>query len=97
EEMPEFNIYYDRYKDQGFQIVAIDAGDPEQEVRNFVEQVGLDFIVLLDPENKSLITFQHNTLPNSFVIDRDGNLRLAWLGAINEPTLEKYVTPLLKE
>lgn len=97
EEMPVFNIYYDKYKDQGFQIVAIEAGDPENEVRNFVEQLGLDFVVLLDPENKSLLTFQRDALPNSFVIDRNGNLRMSWVGAINEPTLEKYVTPLLKE
>ena len=97
EEMPEFKTYYDKYKNQGFQVVAIEAGEPEAEVRNFVEQAGLDFVILLDPENKSLITFQHNSLPNSFVIDRKGNLRLAWLGAINGPTLEKYVTPLLKE
>jgi len=97
EEMPEFKIYYDKYKDQGFQIVAIEAGDPEDDVRNFVEREGLDFVVLLDPENKSLITFQQYTLPNSYVIDKDGNLRFSWLGAINEPTLEKYVTPLLKE
>jgi len=97
EEMPEFKAYYDKYKDQGFQVIAIEAGEPEAEVRNFVEQAGLDFVILLDPENKSLITFQHNSLPNSFVIDRKGNLRLAWLGAINGPTFEKYVTPLLKE
>ena len=95
--MPEFKIYYDKYKDQDFQIVAIEAGDPEDDVRNFVEREGIDFVVLLDPENKSLLTFQQNTLPNSFVIDRDGNLRFSWLGAINGPTLEKYVTPLLKE
>lgn len=97
EEMPEFKAYYNKYKDQGFQVVAIEAGEPEAEVRNFVEGAGLDFVILLDPENKSLITFQNNSLPNSFVIDRKGNLRLAWLGAINGPTLEKYVTPLLKE
>ncbi len=97
EEMPEFKAYYDKYKDQGFQVVAIEAGEPEVEVRNFVEGAGLDFVILLDPENKSLLTFQQNSLPNSFVIDRKGNLRLAWLGAINGATLEKYVTPLLKE
>jgi peroxiredoxin len=97
EEMPEFKAYYDKYKDQGFQIVAVEAGEPENEVRNFVEQFGLDFVILLDPENKSLDTFQHSSLPNSFVIDRKGNLRLVWLGAINGATLEKYVTPLFKE
>lgn len=97
QEMPEFNAYYKKYKDQGFEIVAVEAGEPEEEVRAFVEGQGLDFIILLDPENLSLITFQHSTLPNSFVIDRRGHLRLAWLGAINGPTLEKYVTPLLEE
>jgi peroxiredoxin len=97
EEMPEFKAYYEEHKDQGFQVIAIEAGEPEAEVRSFVEQQGLDFVVLLDPENKSLVTFQYNSLPSSWVIDRKGNLRLAWLGAINGPTLEKYVTPLLKE
>jgi peroxiredoxin len=97
QEMPEFKTYYDRYKDQGFQVVAVEAGEPEEEVRNYVEEAGLNFVILLDPENKSLVTFQNSSLPNSFVIDRKGNLRLAWLGAINGATLEKYVTPLLKE
>ena len=97
QEMPEFQAYYDKYKDAGFQILAIEAGQPENEVRAFVDQEGLEFIVLLDPDNLSLRTFQNSTLPNSFVIDRRGNLRLAWIGAINGPTLEKYLTPLLEE
>lgn len=97
EEMPEFNAYYQKYRDQGFQVVAIEAGQPEDQVREFVEEQGLDFVILLDPDLQSLETFQHSTLPNSFVIDRKGHLRLAWLGAINQPTLEKYITPLLEE
>lgn len=96
-EMPEFNAYYNNYKDQGFQVLAVEAGQPEQEVRAFVEDNQLDFLVLLDPENKSLEMFQNSSLPNSYVMDREGNLRLAWLGAINEATLEEYVTPLIKE
>jgi peroxiredoxin len=97
EEMPEFQAYYQKYRDSGFEVVAIEAGDPEPEVRRFVEEQGLEFVVLLDPGNISLITFQNSSLPNSFVIDRQGHLRFAWVGAINLPTLEKYVTPLLEE
>jgi peroxiredoxin len=96
-EMPEFQAYYEKYQDKGFQILAVEAGEPEEEVRRFVEEQGLEFIVLLDPDNISLITFQHSSLPTTFVIDRQGHLRLAWLGSINMPTLEKYVTPILKE
>jgi peroxiredoxin len=97
QEMPEFQAYYEKYHGQGFQIVAVEAGQPKSEVEAFVKEQGLDFVVLLDPENQSLVTFQNNSLPNSWVIDRRGNLRLAWLGAINLDTLEAYVTPLLEE
>lgn len=97
QEMPEFQAYYEMYKREGFQIIAVEAGQPETEVRAFVEEQDLDFIILLDPKNQSLTTFQTNTLPNSWVIDKKGHLRMAWIGAINLPTLEKYVTPLLEE
>ena len=96
-EMPEFNAYFEKYHADGFQIVAIEAGQPKSEVEAFVNEMGLDFVILLDPENLSLATFQNSSLPNSWIIDRQGNLRMAWLGAINLDTLEKYVTPLLEE
>jgi peroxiredoxin len=97
EEMPDFKAFYDQHKDEGFQIVAVEAGQPEGEVKAFVDEFGLEFIILLDPENKSLEAFQSYSLPNTWVIDRQGNLRLAWLGAINMETLEEYLIPLIKE
>ena len=97
QEMPEFQAYFDKHRDEGFQIVAIEAGQPTEEVQNFVDDFGLNFIILLDPENESLTTFQSSSLPNTWIIDRKGRLRLAWVGSINLDTLEKYVTPLLKE
>jgi peroxiredoxin len=97
QEMPEFQAYYENHKSTGFQILAVEAGQPEDDVRAFVEQQGLEFRILLDPGNLSQRTFQQSTLPNSFVIDRQGQLKLAWIGAINRSTLEKYLTPLLEE
>jgi peroxiredoxin len=97
QEMPDFQAYYDEHQGEGFQIVAIEAGQPAQEVQNFIDELGLEFLILLDPENDSLTTFQSSSLPNTWIIDRRGYLRLGWLGAINLDTLEKYVTPLLKE
>jgi len=96
-EMPELNAYYHDHKEQGFRVVAVEAGDPAETVRAFVKEEGIDFTVLLDPENQSLKGFQNASLPNSYVIDRDGNLVLAWTGAINQATLEEHVTPLLEE
>ena len=97
EEMPDFQVFFNEHRDDGFRIVAIEAGQPEVEVQDFINELGLSFVILLDPDNESLTAFQSSSLPNTWIIDRKGYLRLAWLGAINLDTLEKYVTPLLKE
>ena len=64
-EMPELNAYFQEHKNQGFQVIAIEAGDPPQQVKSFVEREGIDFLVLLDPENKALKRFENASLPNT--------------------------------
>jgi peroxiredoxin len=97
EEMPTLQAYYEEYKKSGFVIVAIEDGEPVEDVRAFVQQYGLTFPVWPDPKWKATTAFRTENLPTSFVIDRTGTVRLTWTGAISRETLEKYVTPLLKE
>jgi peroxiredoxin len=66
-------------------------------VASFVKEYGLTFPIWLDPLSKSQGVFKNWDLPSSYVIDRDGIVRLSWTGAMNQPTLEQYVTPLLEE
>jgi len=96
-EMPTLQAYYEAHQGQGFVLIAVEAGEPADEVRAFVQEYGLTFPVWLDPQNLSLTRFRTDALPSSFVIDRDGRVRLAWTGAIERSTLEEYVTPLLEE
>jgi cytochrome c biogenesis protein CcmG/thiol:disulfide interchange protein DsbE len=95
-EMPTLKAYYEAHRNNNFTIIAIEAGEPVAEVTNFVSQYGLTFPVWPDPTNKSLAAFQNQGLPNSYVVDRTGTVRLAWTGAISRAMLEKYVTPLLE-
>jgi thiol-disulfide isomerase/thioredoxin len=96
-EMPVLLKYYKEHIDQGFLLVGIEAGDPTKEVEKFVKDYGLTFPILLDPNNKSLIAFHNDNLPSSYVIDRNGNVILAWTGPISKAMLEKYITPLLEQ
>jgi peroxiredoxin len=41
--------------------------------------------------------FKTINLPSSFVIDRQGTLRLLWVGGINRKTLDRHVTPIILE
>jgi peroxiredoxin len=96
-EMPTLAAYYNEHNPQGFNIVAIEAGDPVEGVSQFASDYDLQFPVWLDPDGASLKTFGNGNLPNSYVIDRSGTVRYAWTGEISREMLEKYVTPLLTE
>jgi cytochrome c biogenesis protein CcmG/thiol:disulfide interchange protein DsbE len=97
-EMPLLQKYFTQHKDQGFTVVAIDDGDPTPDVISFINDYDLTFPVWLDPTYQATDhAFKTKNLPSSFVIDRTGTVRLAWIGAIDTSNLEKFVTPLIKE
>jgi len=97
-EMPTLDAYYNEHLDEGFMIIAINDGDKKEDVVTFVDNYGLSFQVWLDIEHKASINaFKTQSLPSSYVIDRDGVVRLLWIGEIEKDTLEKYVTPLLAQ
>ena len=94
-EMPTLVAFYNEHAKNGLMIVAIEAGEPKDLVQQYADQFKMPFSVWLDPQGKSLDAFKNQSLPNSYVIDRTGTVRLMWTGEINQAALEKYVTPLL--
>jgi len=97
-EMPTLKAYYEEHASDAFVTIAIDDGDPAEAVAAFVQEYDLTFPVWLDPTYEATErAFKTRNLPSSFVIDREGNVRLRWVGEIDRATLEKYVTPLILE
>ena len=97
-EMPTLQSYHNKYSDKGFTVIAINDGDPTADVIQFVKDYSLTFPIWLDPTYIATEdAFKTLNLPSSFVIDRDGTVRLSWVGEINSKMLEKYVTPIIKE
>lgn len=96
-ELPTLEKYYQSHASQDFVILAIEAGDPLNEIEEMIKKYSLTFTVLQDPANLSMKAFGNWDLPSSYVIDRTGQIRLTWTGQINLPMLNKYVSPLLDE
>jgi len=96
-EMPALQAYSDDHRDQNFLLIAIEAGEPVKQVAEYVEKNDLHITVWPDPEQKVYDAFKNISLPTSWLIDPHGQIRLTWAGAIDRETLEKYITPLLKE
>ncbi len=96
-EIPTLEAYYKAHSAEGFVIIGIEAGESQNEVLQFVTGADITYPIWFDLKNASLQAFRSSGLPNSFVIDRSGTVRLAWVGEINREMLEKYVTPLISE
>jgi len=94
-EMPTLVAFYNDHIKDGLMIIAVEAGEPKDEVQKYADQFQMPFAVWLDPNGKSAEAFRNRSLPNSYVIDRTGTVRLMWTGEINRESLEKYLTPLL--
>jgi peroxiredoxin len=96
-EMPTLESYYIDHQGEDFVIIAIESGEKQDEVVDFVAQYGLTFPVWLDERGIALDAFQNWDLPSSFVIDEAGTIVLAWTGQISRTMLDKYVTPFLEK
>jgi peroxiredoxin len=82
-EMPLFARAYAKYKDQGFEVLAISCDNPEDrdKARRFVEQHGLPFAAGYDVGAARL--YKANGYPLNLVIDREGALRYRQEGAFD--------------
>lgn len=99
-EMPTMEEAYRKYKDQGLVVVAVsvDTGATSA-IREFLDDYGLTFQVLLDPQMKTLSSFDSFSLPTTIVIDRRGFIRARELGYRDwtDEQSTALITTLLRE
>ncbi len=99
-EMPALNRVYQAYRDEGFEILAINSTwqDNQADAIAFAAELGLDFPVLLDLDGQVSRLYQLRSLPTSFFIGKDGVIREVVIGGpMSEALLRIRVEELLKE
>lgn len=74
-EMPAMQATYDKLRDKGFVVLAINELEDEVKVREHVKQHGHTFPVLMDRENKVANQFGVFGLPVSVFLDEKGVVR----------------------
>ena len=84
-EMPALVRMQDEHRDKGFEIIGLntDDGDTKEMVEKFAEEMKLNYTLVWSPtdqQNALLKISNFNGIPQSFVIDRDGNLRGVFRG-----------------
>jgi len=72
-EMPDLQALYEKFKDQGFVVLAI-SDEEAAKVAPFIGERKISYPVMLDPGRKVNDLFFVEGIPKSFVYDRGGKL-----------------------
>jgi peroxiredoxin len=80
-EMPSLQRFYDRLKEQGLEIVAVNVQDAEQTAREYITKNKHTFPVLLDKEYKAVEQYGPRGFPTTYLIDREGYLQAMLVGS----------------
>ncbi|MEJ5032059.1 TlpA disulfide reductase family protein [Comamonas sp. MYb21] len=98
-EMPEIIKTYDKYKDRGYDTMAVAMHyDPPSYVVNFAESRKLPFKVAIDNTGQIAKDWGDIQLtPTTFVVNKQGQVVKRYVGAPNFEELHKLIDKLLAE
>src|SRR5690606_4380029 len=74
--MPLINELYGKYRERGFEVVAINVDDPIEDGDDFLIDRDFDYLIAADTPNKVLTEYGVVGMPTSFLIDPEGKVRL---------------------
>jgi thiol-disulfide isomerase/thioredoxin len=83
EEMPSMNRLRATLAGRPFDVLAVNLAESEPRIRRFMEQVPLEFTVLMDRDGATAKAWRARILPVSFLVGADGRIRYSVLGEID--------------
>lgn len=87
-EMPSMSRLADRMQGRPFTILGVNAGEEPADIRTYLKQVPAHFPILLDSEGNHLKPWQVFAFPTSYVVDKQGRIRLGLFGSIEWDSAE---------
>lgn len=92
EEHPELEAAAQRLSPHGVQFVGINTHDTVEAARAFLEEMGgTSYPSVLDADGRKAIDWGVFGVPETFVVDPNGNVRAKVVGAVNEEWLVRTV------
>ena len=89
-EFPHMKTLYEKYKSQGYEMIAYSCGDDEETLKNFVEKHDYPWLFgsmlkSIDAEMTNYDTFYGITgIPTTIILDRSGKVRFMMVGSDDE-------------
>ncbi|MMZ64985.1 Thiol-disulfide oxidoreductase ResA [compost metagenome] len=94
-EMPALQAQWEKWRDQGVVVLGINTGEDEMTVRNFTEQLGIDFPILHDFENDAVRNYGVVPMPTTFFVNKKGRIASIREGELDLETLDDQIKQLV--
>ncbi|MEI7840603.1 MAG: TlpA disulfide reductase family protein [Methylococcaceae bacterium] len=94
---PLLNKLHQKLKAQGFEVVAINLDEDKTLGEKFLQEVPVDFTVLRDAKGEWADQYVVESMPTSFIIDKNGIVQKIHHGFVSDDIkeLEAKITELL--
>lgn len=94
-EMHDFEGLYQKYKDRGLSVLAINIAQDKATAQAFISDLDLSYDVLLDTDGETANEYKISSLPSALIINRQGRIQTRILGETALETFEQIITSLL--
>jgi len=95
-EMPEFERQYQKWKDEGLVILAINLSEDTLTVNNFVRRFELNYPILRDVQRKTERKYGLRSYPTTFFVKPDGTIMEIKVGGMTEQEIDERISRLLQ-
>jgi thiol-disulfide isomerase/thioredoxin len=99
EEIPSLGRLQQKFPTENLSIVSVDVGDQKEQVEQFLKKVPAKYPVMLDSEGRTVHDWNLRAFPTTFIIDRQGIIRLAYFGGLqwDAPEVVKQLRELVEK
>lgn len=87
----EMPVIQARYNDGGFAVLAVNFDESAEKVQGFVDELGLDLPVLLDPGGAVQELYRVRGYPTTYFVDGQGVIQYIHIGEMREGELDNYL------
>lgn len=95
-EIPWFNELQKQHKQSGFDVIGISMDEEGWEVvKPFIADIGVNYRILMGDDSTAELYGGVDSLPTSFVIDREGKIASIHVGLVSKSDYENEIEELL--
>jgi cytochrome c biogenesis protein CcmG/thiol:disulfide interchange protein DsbE len=94
-EAPDVEATYEKYKDQGLQVVGVFISESSSDIAGYAQRAGLTFPITVDQNTFIASAYRTLGIPTHFFIGPDGRIRAVRIGALHPDDMDALVTSIL--